>query len=520
MNTKLLRQNILTLAISGRLVPQDAAEGNADDLIKLIAAERTAKLQAEANRRAEQKAERTGKKVEPEKVEPIVITPLPAKDAPFAIPDSWRWVRLGEIAESNIGLTYKPSDVSVDGVPVYRSNNIKDKLIDKSEIVRVQCKILDKQYLHEGDLLICARNGSRHLVGKCALVKELSEPTSFGAFMAVCRSRFNAWIFHLLNTDYFNEYLDGSNSAMINQVTQSMLLSFPIPLPPLSEQERIVSAIERWFAQADAVEQSGAELKKLSALAMRRVLSLAISGKLVPQDAAEGTAADLLTLIAAARTNKLQAEANRRAEQKAERTGKKVEPEKVQPVVITPLPAEDAPFAVPDSWRWVKVEDVFEVNPKNDIDDELTVGFVPMECVSAGYSGSHTFVEKKWDEIKKGYTHFKDGDYAVAKISPCFENLKSVILKDLPNGYGAGTTELVVLRPYMELTNYFLWLFKSKWYIDQGCVYFKGNVGQQRVGKSIFTTLYIPLPPLSEQYRIVEKIEAAERFLRQVAEGV
>ena len=104
------------------------------------------------------------------------------------MPEGWEWCTIDDIAESNIGLTYKPSDISNEGVPVYRSNNIQNRSICLDDVVRVDTQILEKQYLHESDLLICARNGSRNLVGKCALIPKLSEPTTFGAFMAVCRS--------------------------------------------------------------------------------------------------------------------------------------------------------------------------------------------------------------------------------------------------------------------------------------------------------------------------------------------
>ena len=109
---------------------------------------------------------------------------------PFEIPDNWVWCKLEDIAQSNIGLTYKPTDITEEGIPVYRSNNIQDRKIDKSDIVRVNAQILEKQFLNIGDLLICARNGSRRLVGKCAIIEELDEATSFGAFMAVCRSKY------------------------------------------------------------------------------------------------------------------------------------------------------------------------------------------------------------------------------------------------------------------------------------------------------------------------------------------
>ena len=216
---------------------------------------------------------------------------------PFEVPSSWVWTTVGDIAESNIGLTYKPSDICDDGVPVYRSNNIQNRRIDKTELVRVNAKILDKQYLAVGDLLICARNGSRRLVGKCALIENLSEPSAFGAFMAVCRSAYNPWIYLLLNTGYFNRYLDDSNSTAINQVTQSMLLAFRVPFPPKKEQDRIIYEISKWFDLIDTIEKSKEELQVIISTTKSKILDLAIHGKLVPQDPTDEPASELLKSI-------------------------------------------------------------------------------------------------------------------------------------------------------------------------------------------------------------------------------
>ena len=216
---------------------------------------------------------------------------------PFEVPSSWVWTTVGDIAESNIGLTYKPSDICDDGVPVYRSNNIQNRRIDKTELVRVNAKILDKQYLAVGDLLICARNGSRRLVGKCALIENLSEPSAFGAFMAVCRSAYNPWIYLLLNTGYFNRYLDDSNSTAINQVTQSMLLAFRVPFPPKKEQDRIIYVISKWFDLIDTIEKSKEELQVIISTTKSKILDLAIHGKLVHQDPNDEPACELLKRI-------------------------------------------------------------------------------------------------------------------------------------------------------------------------------------------------------------------------------
>ena len=142
-----------------------------------------------------------------------------------------------------------------------------------------------------------------------------------------------------------------------------------------------------------------------------------------------------------------------------------------------------------------------------------------MACVNDGFSGNHQFEERIWKEVKKGYCHFQNGDIGIAKISPCFENLKSTIFQNLPNNYGAGTTELVILRPLNIHAKFYLYLFKSQWYISEGTKYFKGVVGQQRVHKGIFTDLQIPLPPLAEQYRIVAEIEKWFALIDQIEQG-
>ena len=224
---KQAKSKVLELAIHGKLVPQDPNDEPARELLKRI------------NPKAEITCD----------------TPQYGK-LPFVIPSSWEWVKLSGIAKSNIGLTYRPTDIVSTGVPVYRSNNIRNGKIDTTDLVKVSTKILEKQLLHVGDLLICARNGSRNLIGKNAIISELKEPTSFGAFMAVCRSAYNQWIRIVLNSEYFDRYLDDSNSATINQVTQKMLLALPIPLPPHQEQHRIVAKIEELFAQLDKIEAS------------------------------------------------------------------------------------------------------------------------------------------------------------------------------------------------------------------------------------------------------------------------
>ena len=165
------------------------------------------------------------------------------------------------------------------------------------------------------------------------------------------------------------------------------------------------------------------------------------------------------------------------------------------------------------------MSDIFLLNPKNDINDNVEGGFIPMACVCDGYSGEHTFITKQWGDIKKGFSHFQNGDIGIAKISPCFENRKSVIFSDLPNNIGSGTTELVVLRGILVNTAFYLLLIKSDWYISEGTKYFKGVVGQQRVHKDIFTTLQVPMPPLREQQKIVDSVKKWFSVIDEIENG-
>lgn len=155
------------------------------------------------------------------KNEPVCI----ADEVPFDIPDSWEWVRLGSIGETNIGLTYRPSDkTDVNGTLVLRSSNIQDGNMDYSDCVYVSCAVPDRAMIDAGDILICARNGSRSLVGKCAIVDR--NGMAFGAFMAKFCSLFNPYVKVFIDSPVFRKQLDGVKTETINQITQDMLLVY------------------------------------------------------------------------------------------------------------------------------------------------------------------------------------------------------------------------------------------------------------------------------------------------------
>lgn len=221
------------------------------------------------------------------------------------------------------------------------------------------------------------------------------------------------------------------------------------------------------------------------------ILQYAIQGKLVEQRPEEGTGEELFQQI--------QAEKQRLIQEK------KIKKEKP----LAEISEDEIPFDIPESWKWVRVQLVTCLNPKNDLSDDLETSFIPMALVDDGYRNNHSFEIKTWGSIKKGFTHFADGDIGIAKITPCFQNRKSVIFRNLKNGYGAGTTELSIVRVVNELLSreFLLWFFKSAYFIDNGVKSFTGTAGQQRIQKDYLAMCVFPLPPLAEQKRIVAKIE-------------
>ena len=226
------------------------------------------------------------------------------------------------------------------------------------------------------------------------------------------------------------------------------------------------------------------------------ILDRAIRGQLVSQDPTDEPASILLERI--------------RAEKEELIKEKKLKREKRDS-----QPIKEVPFEIPEGWVWCRLGDISLINPKNNLNDELDVSFIPMPFISDGFSNIHTFEVEKWKNIKKGYTHFCNEDIGIAKITPCFENRKSVIFNNLKNGVGAGTTELYILRNNKTLSfnKYIFWFIKTQEFINNGIKAFTGAVGQQRISRDFIENTLIPLPPLAEQYRIVQKIETYFSFL-------
>ena len=125
----------------------------------------------------------------------------------FELPENWVWCNLSMIGTTNIGLTYRPTDINDEGIMVFRSCNIVNNQLNLNELVHVGTAIRENQLVRENDILICARNG------------KLYEPASFGAFMAIYRRKFFEYILFYLRSDLFRNIFNKGNSTAINQLT-------------------------------------------------------------------------------------------------------------------------------------------------------------------------------------------------------------------------------------------------------------------------------------------------------------
>ena len=252
----------------------------------------------------------------------------------------------------------------------------------------------------------------------------------------------------------------------------------------------------------------------------QKILDLAIRGKLVPQDPDDEPASVLLERI-------------RQQKQQMVKEGKlKPKDIKNDSVIFVgednlhyekfsngsvKCIEDEIPFDIPGSWAWVRISSICVINPKNDLNDDTEVSFIPMPHICEGYENRHSFDIRKWSEIKTGYTHFAENDIGIAKITPCFENRKSVVFHNLKNGAGAGTTELFILRPIISVEpDYLLWIAKTDDFINGGVETFSAAVGQQRVDRDFLVNYLIPLPPVNEQKSIINKINVAFSVINTV----
>ena len=477
MDTKKLRQKILDLAIRGKLVPQDPNDEHASILLERIKAEKE-RLIKEGKIKRSKKSAKTSDTPHYEKIL-------------FEVPDNWVWCKLEDIVSFGGGKT-----PSMDNKEYWHNGNhlwVTSKDMKYSHITDSLMKITDKALelmtiYERGTLLVVTRSGIlRHTLPISILESPATVNQDLKAISPYLQELSEYLYIVIKANEHFilKEY--HKDGTTVDSIDFDKFKCLPIPLPPITEQRRIVAETKHWFALIEQINQDKSDLQTIIHKVKNKILDFAIHGKLVPQDPNDEPAFELLKRV------------NPNAE----------------------ITCDNGHYEnLPDSWYLTDIKSIFTINPKNKVADDVIAGFVPMTNIADGYSDEFRFESKLWGDIKKGFTHFAEGDIVVAKISPCLENRKSVIVTSLPNGIGAGTTELFVFRSQCVLAEYGLYFFKSDLFINHCVGTFNGVVGQQRISKSIIESIKFPLPPIPEQKRIVDAIHTVFAKLDTIMEGL
>lgn len=398
---------------------------------------------------------------------------VPAEEQPYKVPENWVWVRLGAVCFFENGYAFKSDKFSSEkGIPVIRISNIKENNVDLDDCIKTLEENIDEKFIvHQGDLLIAmsgattGKNGVYMSANIAYLNQRVGNIKVKNKELLIEKFR----NFYIANMQ--NEILNTAYGGAQPNISSQKMSVMTFPLPPLSEQQRIVERIEELFAKLDEAKERLQEVADSFAVRKAAILHKAFTGELTKQWRWENGVSD-------------------------------------------------------ESWEDKLLGDVCTVNPKKidakNLDDNLEVSFVPMAAVSDVLGEIVNHEVKNLQDVRTGFTNFSKGDVIFAKITPCMENGKSAIVGPLVNDIGYGSTEFYVLRCKEELNNKYLYhMVRNTTFRAEAKAVMTGVVGQQRVPKTFLQEYQLLLPTLSEQHEIVRLIDdllARERAAQQAAE--
>ena len=473
MDTKILRQKILDLAIRGKLVPQDPNDEPASILLERIKAEKERLIKEGKIKRSKKSAKTSD-------------TPH-YENVPFEVPESWVWCRLDDIVcELKYGTSEKSS--SVGKIAVLRMGNITNVgTIDYSNLVYSSNDEDIEQYSLEKNDLLFNRTNSSEWVGKTAIYKE-EQPAIYAGYLIRIKPLLISpdYLNTVMNSGYYRDWCYDVKTDAVNQsnINAQKLSQLMIPIPPLKEQERIVAEMDKWISLIDIVKNGKGDLLTVIKQAKSKILDLAIHGKLVPQDPNDEPAIELL---------------------------KRINPD------FTPCDNGHYTFDVPNGWNWCKLNDLCSFlsrgkSPKYSEDDKtypvfaqkcnLKEGGISLE--QARFLDPSTI--NKWDSKYKLQT----GDVLVNSTGTGTVGRTRLFDESYLGKYPfvVPDSHVAVVRTYEEINSEYVFAYMSSQLIQQ---YIEdnlaGSTNQKELYIGVLENLYFPFPPINEQQRIVQKIE-------------
>ena len=524
MNGKQLKNSILQWAIQGKLVPQDPNDEPASVLLEKIRQEKE-RLIKEKKIKRDKNASIIYRGEDNSYYEKFLATgevKCIDEEIPFEIPKGWVWCRVRDVSQSYIGLTYSPSDVSSDGVIVLRSSNIQNGKISLNDIVRVKTSISEKLQVEKNDIIICARNGSKKLVGKSAVVEEVSEPMTFGAFMAICKTHLYRYVYIFLQSDlFFSQLRNVSGTTTINQLTQNNFNGFLIPIPPEKEQKKISDRLSNILPIVDKYGSLQCKLDNLNTrineLLKKSILQNAVQGRLVPQLAEEGTAQDLLETIKEekqrlVKEGKLKKSALSDSVIYKSDDNKYYENDGNNVICID----DEIPFEIPSSWQWCRLRNISSIKggKRIPVGDKLCINdtghkyirVADMKNQTIKEDDIHYISDSTYEKIK-AYTISSDDLYIT--VAGTIGNVGEV--PDVFNN--ANLTENANKIVTYKMNNKYLMYCLLSGSVQSQIRNCTTKVGQPKLAIVRIENLLIPVPPLAEQQRISEKIKEAYKLI-------
>ena len=489
MDTKKLRQKILDLAIHGKLVPQDPNDEPASVLLERIKAEKERLIKEGKIKRSKKSAKTSD-------------TPH-YENVPFEVPEGWVWTTLEEICLFlSRGKSPKYSDTDKT-YPVFAQKcNLKEggisleqaRFLDPSTI----CKWSEEYKLKTGDVLV--NSTGTGTVGRTRLFHEgclknypFVVPDSHVSVIRTTSEVKSEFVFAYISSQLIQQYLEDNLAGSTNQkeLYIGVLSDLSFPLPPLAEQHRIVDEIEKWFSLIDIIENGKSDLQATIKQTKSKILDLAIHGKLVPQDPNDEPAIELL---------------------------KRINPDFT--------PCDNGQYGkIPQGWILAKLGDLFDaVSAKRVLKSEWRTKGVPFyrarEIVKLSeYNkvNNELFIEDKhYDKLKNRYGVPASGDImlsAVGTIGKCY------IVKESDKFYYKDASVLCLKNHHKLSSMYFSMLFSSSFIEEQIKEYSKGTT-VDTITLEKLKSYIVPLPPLAEQQRIVQKIEELFSVLDNIQKAI
>ena len=497
MTAKDLKIALLQEAVQGKLVPQIASEGNARDLLEEIRKERLSHGFAnsygicdEKNKKSKSSDLRSKSQIRVTKKELPEIT---EDEIPFDIPESWCWCRLGDIINIKSGDGLTSSQMKKGNIPVFGGNGITG--------------YHNISNIHKESIVIGRVGfycGSVHITPNEAWVTDNAFITTYPEKQI--DKRFLVYVLRHLNLGQDN------NATAQPVVSGKKIYPIPFPLPPLSEQKRIVAAIEKFMPLIEEYGKKETQLKaineKIGALTKKAILQEAVQGKLVPQIASEGNARDLLEKIRKERLSHGFANSYGICGKKCKKSKSSDLRSKSQIRVtkkeLPEITEDEIPFDIPESWCWCRLGEIVPFGvcqnaEPQEINDEDWI--LDLEDIEKDSGKILSFKTKKEVDSKSTKHIFKKGFVLYSKLRP-YLNKCVIAPKD-----GFCTSEILPLDFGDMIYNKYAQLYlMSPFFVDYTNSLSFG-VKMPRLGTEDGRKALFPLPPLAEQKRIVAAIE-------------